>query len=105
MKRKAKLVSAVTAIAVLWALVAAAQEVNGKAPGEGSGQKDICLIYPEQCHYSIDTIQERIDRLNREIAKGTAVYTEDELSRLAVQLRDAKRVWSYMNGDRPAISE
>lgn len=107
MKGPAGIILTAAIVVACSALAAGAQEGEGagKAPGGGSGQKDICLIYPEQCHTTVDTIQERMARLEREIAKGKAVYTEDELSRLTSQLRDAKRIWLYMNGDRPTVSE
>jgi TolA-binding protein len=55
----------------------------------GEVQKDECLLASMNCRESVDSIQQRIDRINREIRKGTNVYTNQELRSLQFQLRDA----------------
>jgi len=55
----------------------------------GEAQKDECLLASMNCRESVDSIQQRIDRINREIRKGTNVYTNQELRSLEFQLRDA----------------
>jgi hypothetical protein len=52
-------------------------------------QKDECLLASVNCRGSVDSIQQRIDRISREIRKGTSVYTNEELRSLEFQLRDA----------------
>lgn len=52
-------------------------------------QKDECLLVAQTCKDSVDSLQQRIGRLNREISKGTSVYTRDELRKLEFQLKDA----------------
>ena len=53
------------------------------------GQKDECLLVAMNCpdSYRVDTVDQRIDRLKKEIAKGTDVYTEQELRTLNEQLK------------------
>jgi hypothetical protein len=63
-------------------LTAAEEEYGAK---EG---KDECLLVAMNCEQSVDSIQMRIERLNNEIAKGTAVYTVDELNILKKKLDD-----------------
>lgn len=59
-------------------------------PDQGQSiQKDECLLASTNCRESVDSIQMRIERLNREIAKGNAVYSGSELGRLESQLREA----------------
>jgi len=41
--------------------------------------KDNCLLFAMNCVNSVDSYQQRIERLDKEIAKGTDVYTKDEL--------------------------
>ncbi|RII28951.1 MAG: hypothetical protein CXR31_03510 [Geobacter sp.] len=53
-----------------------------------SREKDLCLLYQENCGSRQDSIQERIRRIKAEIAKGPDVYTEKELSRLNAMLQD-----------------
>ena len=47
-------------------------------------QKDQCLVVAKNC--AADSMQQRVDRLKKEIAKGSAVYTEEELRGLNDQL-------------------
>ena len=54
---------------------------------ELKGQKDECLIVAKNCIGGSETVMERIDRLNREIGKGTSVYTPEELKSLQDQLK------------------
>ncbi len=60
--------------------------------GESSqfASKDECLLVAKNCPNDF-SIQQRIDRLNTEIAKGTSVYTPDELNMLHKELDDAYR--------------
>jgi len=51
-----------------------------------SNQKDECLLTSKKCADQVDTIQQKIRKLNKEIAKGTKVYTPEELNRLKAKL-------------------
>jgi len=51
--------------------------------------KDLCLLASINCANQVDSIQMRITRLNREIAKGTDVYTREELNVLKNELNEA----------------
>jgi len=53
-------------------------------------QKNECLLVARNC--PTDSIQERIDRIQTEINKGTAVYTNDELKSLKRELEDAQNL-------------
>jgi TolA-binding protein len=60
----------------------------------GQGQqnvKDECLLVAKNCGDQLDTIQERINRINGEISRGTDVYTNEELRTLERQLDDAHK--------------
>ncbi|MBK5274689.1 MAG: hypothetical protein JJE30_06520 [Desulfuromonadales bacterium] len=50
------------------------------------GQKDECLIVAKNCINDNETVMQRVERLNREINKGTDVYTPEELRILQNQL-------------------
>lgn len=52
-------------------------------------QKNECLLVALNCPDKMDTSQQRIDSLQSEINKGTAVYTEEELGILNQKLNDA----------------
>jgi|ERR1039457_888344 hypothetical protein len=51
-----------------------------------NSQKDECLIVAKNCNVGDETIMQRVDRLNKEINKGTDVYTPEELQFLQQQL-------------------
>jgi hypothetical protein len=56
-------------------------------------QKDECLLVARNCAGSVDSIQERIDKLNAEISKGTAVYSNEELGVLINKRDDTLRLF------------
>ena len=65
------------------------------------GQKDECLLVAMNCPSDrSDTVQQRIDRLRKEIAKGSDVYSDQELKELNEQLR-----WIYNDSDNIYITE
>jgi hypothetical protein len=103
MKRIATIISVVAASMIFSALpVLAAEEAvegNENQVQQQEGQKDECLVYAVNCENNTDTIQQRIDRLNREIQKGTDVYSVDELGILNDQLNELIDV---MMKDRPS---
>jgi hypothetical protein len=77
-------------VAVLLA-VSVAAESDMKMQSAEPRQKDICLLAAMNCANESDTFQQRIERLQHEIQKGTDVYTPDELNILNRQLLDKKR--------------
>lgn len=52
-------------------------------------EKNECLLVARNCGNQVDSIQQRIERIKKEISRGTDVYTNDELRRLNRQLDDA----------------
>ena len=50
-------------------------------------QKDECLLASRNCKNAVDSIQQKIKALDREIKKGKRVYTVDELNRLKDKLK------------------
>lgn len=55
-------------------------------------QKDECLLASKNCMNQVDDIKQRIYKLNREIKKGTRVYTPQELKRLQDKLKETSDV-------------
>ncbi len=49
------------------------------------------------CANEAETIQQRIERLNYEISKGSAVYTPEELNTLKRQLNDEYKNYYDIN--------
>lgn len=88
-----KTLAANLAVLTVVTLISAVQVVAGEK-GMGMNvnegiQKDECLLVSQSCRNSVDSIQQRIDRLSREISKGESVYSRDELRNLEFQLKDA----------------
>lgn len=57
------------------------------------GERDESLLDSEKLAGRTDSITERIARLKREIAKGTAVYTPEEIGRLERKLADYEEMY------------
>jgi Skp family chaperone for outer membrane proteins len=51
-------------------------------------QKDECVLASKNCTDQVDDIYKRMHRLNKEIKKGTKVYTPDELKKLRDKLQE-----------------
>jgi len=79
-------------------------------PAEESGLSDYgvkdqklynreCLLVAINCGNDFISLDQKIDMLRREIAKGRAVYTEDELRILRDQLNNAKKTLEYFRNE------
>ena len=51
--------------------------------------KDECLLASKDCKSSVDSIQQKIKKLQAEIKKGNKVYTADEIKKLDAKLKEA----------------
>lgn len=58
--------------------------------------KDLCLLYLVDCDMRVHSIQDKIEKLNEEIAKGTRVYTAEELRILQGKLKEASRILNIL---------
>lgn len=94
-KRLALLTAALMLIAVP---VLADEEFTDRAVEQGQqGGKDECLLVARNCGNEVDSIQQRIDRIQKEIGRGTDVYTNDELNRLNRQLGEELKNLENLN--------
>ena len=89
MKRLATTFALLVAATILSALPVLAAEAGMGYDSDRQIQKDECLLVSQNCRNSVDTIQQRIERLNREIKKGSSVYSPAELRQLEFQLRES----------------
>ena len=64
-------------------------------------RKDDCLLYGKNCPNVVDSLPERIAKLNTEIAKGEKVYTSEELNRLISKLKEDNETMRVLQ--KPAI--
>jgi len=59
-------------------------------------QKNECLLASKNCTEQVDDIFQRMQRLDREIKKGTKVYTPKELKRLRQKLTETQELLRKM---------
>ena len=91
MKRTAIIVSALAAALLMnvSAVFSAEENMGQWMEQQQAQQKDQCLLVAKNCPGEVMSIQQRINKLSAEIAKGTDVYTADELRKLNDKLDDA----------------
>lgn len=53
-------------------------------------EKDQCLLASRNCATAVDSIQQKIRKLNKEIKKGKNVYSAEEIRKLEEKLREAE---------------
>ena len=58
--------------------------------------KDQCLLYSKSCVNEVDTLQQKMKKLNQEINKGTKVYSAEELKKLNQKLKEAEDLMDKM---------
>ena len=59
-------------------------------------KKDECMLVARNCGSSAISIQDKIERLKEEIAKGRAVYTPEELNNLKRKLDDVNKTLDFL---------
>jgi septal ring factor EnvC (AmiA/AmiB activator) len=55
-------------------------------------QRNQCLLASKECKNEVDTIQQKIKKLNAEIKKGNKVYSADEIKKLNDKLKEAEAI-------------
>lgn len=96
MRAIARTITVMAAALMIAAVPVLAQEgVMGQE--EQQNQKSECLVVAKNC--PTESIQNRIDRIQTEINRGSSVYTKDELRSLNQELEDSQQLLdSQMNG-------
>ena len=76
-------------------------------PGDDDAarQKDQCVLIARECGSSVQSIQDKIERLQEEIAKGTAVYTPDDLNLLKQRLDEVNKVLDMLGNKPPYMDD
>jgi peptidoglycan hydrolase CwlO-like protein len=59
-------------------------------------QKDQCLLASKECKTEVDSIQQKIKKLNAEIKKGSKAYSADEIKKLNAKLKEAEDMLDSM---------
>lgn len=55
-------------------------------------EKDQCLLASKNCANQVDSLQQRMKKLNNEIKKGKKVYSAEELKKLEQKLKEADEI-------------
>jgi hypothetical protein len=106
MKRGAILTSLVSACMMASAITVLASE--GRPTGgeeEQMQKKDECLLVAINCGSDYDTLEQRIDRLQKEISKGSSVYTPVELRLLKEKLDNARKTLEFFRYEGASLSD
>lgn len=53
-------------------------------------KKDECLLYAKNCKVAVESLQDRIKKINNEIKKGQKVYSPEELKKLEEMLKEIR---------------
>ena len=59
-------------------------------------EKDECLLASKNCTSQVDDIYKRMHKLDKEIKKGTKVYTPQELQKLKDKLQETDQLLKDM---------
>ena len=63
---------------------------------QATAEKDECLLASKNCTGTADDIVKRMHKLDKEIKKGTKVYTPQELQKLKAKLDETDKLLSDM---------
>jgi hypothetical protein len=72
---------------------------------DNAKNRDECLLITTQCGTSAQSIQDKIDRIKREIAKGTTVYTPEELRALKQALDEVNKTLDFLGSKPPYVDD
>jgi hypothetical protein len=79
-------------INVLTAVALSATSMAFAADAPQANAKDECLLASKGCKDQVDSIQQKIKRINTEIKKGKKVYSAEDLKKLQQKLKEANEI-------------
>jgi len=79
-------------ITILTVIALSATSTAFAADAPVAGSKDECLLASKNCMNEVDSIQQRMKKLNSEIKKGKKVYSAEELKKLELKLKEANEI-------------
>lgn len=78
-------------IAVMAALALSATTM-AFAANTATSSKDECLLASKGCKDQVDSIQQKIKKINTELKKGKKTYSAEELKKLEQKLKEANEI-------------
>ena len=82
------LIAVLTTFALSATSMAFAEEVHEHKAVE----KNECLLAAKGCKDEVDSIQQKVKSINKEIKKGSKVYSAEELKKLEQKLKEANEI-------------
>ena len=79
-------------IAILTVAALSATSMAFAADAPAAGGKDECILASKNCKDQVDSIQQRMKKINTEIKKGKKVYSVEELKKLEQKLKEADEI-------------
>jgi Skp family chaperone for outer membrane proteins len=79
-------------IAILTVAALSATSMAFAADAPVAGGKDECILASKHCMNEVDSLQQRMKKINKEIKKGTKVYSAEELKKLEQKLKEANEI-------------
>jgi Skp family chaperone for outer membrane proteins len=79
-------------IAILTVAALSATSMAFAADAPVAGGKDECILASKHCIDEVDSLQQRMKKINKEIKKGTKVYSAEELKKLEQKLKEANEI-------------
>jgi predicted nuclease with TOPRIM domain len=70
-----------------------------------STEKELCLLYARDCAEKVYNLQEKIKRIQEEIAKGSTVYKPEEVKKLKAKLKEAEDMMEALMPDKSLQQE
>jgi len=97
MKRFCVLITAVGMyLLTIGVSVRADESVTTEVSEQQTQKKDECLLVARNCGNTVMSIQDKIERLKEEIAKGRDVYTVEEFNNLNQKLEEVNRTLDFL---------
>jgi uncharacterized protein YlxW (UPF0749 family) len=84
----------IAALLLSAALPAVAQQTNE--------EKVICELAAKNCLNKADILEKRVKKLNKEIKKGSATYSAEDLKKLEQKLKETQDLLDKIEGKAPA---
>jgi hypothetical protein len=64
-------------------------------------EKDQCLLASKNCMNQVDSIQQKMKKLNAEIKKGNKTYSQAELKKLQDKLKETQDLLDALEKENP----
>ena len=66
------------------------------AERKDTNEKELCILYARDCASKVYNLQEKIKKIQDELAKGSTVYNSDEIKRLKDKLKESEDMMNHL---------